>query len=147
MRYLRQPSNRGVCGQTCVAMIADVSLDAAIKASGETGGTHATHVIKALNALCVKCDQKLTRIKKDTRKPDLCMVILHLEDNEKHWTIFVRVEDKLEAYIDPVAGVLRGYREGIRETSYLQIHGKDLTLDEFERVYYEAKYNTEVGIV
>ena len=57
------------------------------------------------------------------------------------------VEDKLEAYIDPVAGVLRGYREGIRETSYLQIHGKDLTLDEFERVYYEAKYHTEVGII
>lgn len=147
MRYIRQPLNRGVCGQTCVAMVADVSLEAAIKASGETGGTHATHIIKAFNKLGVKCDQKLTRIKKNGRKPNLCMVVLHLEDGEKHWTIFVRVEDKLEAYIDPVAGMLRGYREGIRETSYLQIHGKDLTLDEFKRVYYEAKYHTEVGTI
>lgn len=147
MTYLRQPSNRGVCGQTCVAMIAEVSLEAAIKASGETCGTHATHIVKAFNRLCIKCDQKLTRIKKNGRKPDLCMVVLHLEDGEKHWTIFVRVEDKLEAYIDPVAGVLRGYREGIMETSYLQIYDKDLTLDEFKRVYYDAKYHTEDGIV
>lgn len=147
MTYIRQPLKRGVCGQTCVAMIADVSLEAAIKASGETGGTHATHIIKAFNKLGIKCEQKITRIKKNGMKPNLCMVILHLENNEKHWTIFVRVENKLEAYIDPVAGILSGYREGIRETSYLTIHDKDLTLNEFERVYYEAKYHTEDGIV
>lgn len=139
MRYLRQPSNRGVCGQACVAMISEVSIDAAIKASGETGGTHATHIINAFNKLGIKCDQRLTRIKKNGMKPDLCMVVLHLEDHEKHWTIFVRVENILEAYIDPVAGILRGYREGVRETSYLQIHGQDLTLDDFKRVYEEAR--------
>ena len=62
MTSLRQPEDSSLCGQTCVAMIADVSLAAAIAAVGHRRGTHTKDVIRALRSLDVCCADRLRRI-------------------------------------------------------------------------------------
>lgn len=58
---LLQPEGSSLCGQTCVAMAAGVSLDRAIEVVGHSknAGTTTKEIVTALRALGVPCADKL----------------------------------------------------------------------------------------
>jgi len=132
MKLVMQPTDFSLCGQACVATIAGVSLEESIKAFGTRGGTHSRHVIKACKQLGISCGDKLIRLRKGTKKPDLCMVMFHFGDRiNTHWVVFVRTKniygENIEAYLDPSHGLHFGYPKSeidIRETSFLPIFEK-----------------------
>lgn len=56
IRHVVQPRGSLSCGQACVAMVAGVSLGAAIRAVGHAHGTHVFELKRALAKLGVECD-------------------------------------------------------------------------------------------
>lgn len=48
MRHVTQPLRSKLCGQACVAMIADLDLDAAVALVGKKGATYTADLRKAL---------------------------------------------------------------------------------------------------
>ncbi len=80
MQLVRQPEGSNLCGQACVAMIAGITLQAArdLIYVDEDGGTHTKHLIKALRASGVECDDKLKRVsRKRPMLPARCIVAIH----------------------------------------------------------------------
>ena len=67
IKHLRQPVGSSLCDQTCVAMVAGVSLDEAIEAVGCTRGTRIKELADGLNKLGFICDRKLKTLSK--KKP------------------------------------------------------------------------------
>lgn len=61
MKHLQQGKNQ--CGQTCVAMVANTTIAHVVELAGKDGGTHATHLIKALELLNIKCTKKCERLR------------------------------------------------------------------------------------
>lgn len=115
-RYIRQPEGSNLCGQTCVAMIADIPLEESITAFGKRSCTTTKDVIKALRSLGISCGDSLISLKKQEKTPT-CMVVLHFEGaKHTHWTIY---HDGL--YYDPASGIGSGYPAGVRETSFLPV--------------------------
>src|ERR1035437_8529670 len=64
MNYVEQPDGSSLCGQACVAMVADVSLAEAVQLIGKRGhsGTRTRDLVKALRSLGVGCADKLKRV-------------------------------------------------------------------------------------
>lgn len=58
MRPLRQPTPT-TCGQACVAMLAGVSVEAAMRATGKRGSTRTTDVVRGLQTLGLRCGGRL----------------------------------------------------------------------------------------
>lgn len=117
MDWVYQGKGTRLCGQACVAMIAGITLDEAVKLFGTKGGTRTKHVVDAFNKLGVKTG-KLTRVSKKNKKTDLCMVVIHYSfSNRKHWTIWNK-----DKYYDPSIGVLTEYPLSVRETSFLPVY-------------------------
>lgn len=80
MRHLIQPEGSGLCGQTCIAMAADVSLDRACDVVGhrKLGGTTTREVVHALRELGVPCASSLKRISRlRPVLPKRCIVAIH----------------------------------------------------------------------
>jgi len=59
LRHRRQTKN--TCGQTCVAIIANVELERAIEAVGRKGGTHGKHLIEGLVKLGIETTPESVR--------------------------------------------------------------------------------------
>jgi hypothetical protein len=69
-KIMQQPVGSSTCGQTCVAMIAKVSLETACRAVGRKSGTHGTHLIKGLKTLGVDCYPTSKLVRKDKPLPE-----------------------------------------------------------------------------
>lgn len=128
MKLVRQPENSSLCGQACVATIAGVSLEESIAAfNGTRGGTRTKQVVEALRKLNISCGDKLVSLKKGI-KPPVCIAKLHFNDCKfTHWTVYY-----CGLYLDPDIGVLTGYCDGVRETSYLPIYIQEANQNEIE---------------
>jgi len=136
MKFLRQPEDSSLCGQTCVAMIADISLDESIKLFGTRGVTTTKMVASVLKKCGFKCSDRLTRIKSAheitpskaaTTLPELCIVKIRWLDNpnSSHWVIY-----NSGMFYDPDVGILKPKKYDKRKhymriTSYLEIQGKE----------------------
>jgi hypothetical protein len=117
IKWIQQPEGSSLCGQTCVAMIAGVTLEESIEAfGGKRSGTRTKDVVIALRKLGIngQC------------YPDTCIVKLHFDGQKNtHWTIWH--EGKFydpEAYHNFFLNEFMGgnkYWEGVRQTSYLPI--------------------------
>jgi len=118
MNLLQQPRDSSLCGQTCVAMLADITLEESIKVFSTKGGTRTRDVVKALTSLGIKCGDKLIRLSTGVKKPDLCIVKLHFTDDKNtHWTVWNN-----GWFYDPGCRfTMREYPEFVRETSFLPI--------------------------
>lgn len=118
-----QPDGSSLCGQTCVAMAAGVSLDRAVEAVGHSKfrGTSTAEIVRGLRALGVPCAEKLKRMARvKPVLPKRGIVAIHRPNGTKrperwHWmltwdgTVF-----------DPGGRWPEGY-QGWRITSYLEI--------------------------
>lgn len=84
IRHRMQTSSEN-CGQTCIAMLADMPIQWAAEAIGKTGGTRAQDIIKGLRCYGFQVDDRfrVCGIKKgDT--PDLCIIKLAFEYRKRH---------------------------------------------------------------
>jgi hypothetical protein len=118
MKHVRQPEGSSLCGQACIAMAADVSLDRAVEAVGHSKprGTYTSEVIAALRLLGVGCADRLRRVSR--QKPVLpARAMLHINNDggRSHWMltwdgVIYDPEDRWPDYT------------GWRITSYLEIH-------------------------
>ena len=90
MKVLQQ--RPGQCGQTCVAMIAGVSIKEAVDAIGCLRGTGSIALKRGLRKLGIETS-KLIRVKKDQKipddLPDLCICLMHFGKlSVTHWVIW-----------------------------------------------------------
>lgn len=91
IRLVKRPSEEYTCGQCCVAMAADVSLDRAKEAVGSMkGATCAKDIIKAFEILGVPCGTKRKRMNKARPVlPKRCMVwIMSPKGRKAHWMLY-----------------------------------------------------------
>lgn len=119
MLLVYQPENSNLCGQACVASIAGVTLEDAIKVfGGKRSGTSTRQVVDALRKLGVECGDKLIRISRKREKTNYCIVKLRSTlHKHRHWTIY-----REGFYFDPGVGVLVEYPDHVVETSFLPIY-------------------------
>lgn len=116
MNLILQPEGSYLCGQTCVAMIAGVTLEKSIAIFGKRSGTSTKDVVRALRALGVDCGDGLI-LARTHKRPPLCMAVLHFDGIwQTHWTIW-----NGDHFVDPSIGLVAEYGEGVRVTSYLPI--------------------------
>lgn len=87
MRLLKQTRLRN-CGQTCVAMIAGISIEEAEKAVGKKGSTFADDLIVGLNKLGITT-KKLTRFAGNHLIPKTALLLCTKSSDPKwkHWAI------------------------------------------------------------
>ncbi len=117
MKPLFQPVGSRLCGQTCVAMIADVSLSDAIKAVGHAHGTTTRELASALRKFGIDCTDRLKRISKKSSLPERCIVGVVWDKKNggyhRHW--IVRWDGE---FFNPDPS------DGYRMTSFLEIRGR-----------------------
>lgn len=63
MKMVYQDRGSNMCGQACIASIAEISLRDACKAVGHEHSTNTRELVKALRILGFSCADKLKRIK------------------------------------------------------------------------------------
>jgi hypothetical protein len=125
---MQQPEGSSLCGQTCVAMIAGVTLEESIAAfGGKRGATRTKDLVNALRKLGINCgDPPLVKIKYQCY-PDTCIVKLHIDhpDLKKstHWVVWHNGKYYDPSYLGQYTLYCNKgmYPEGIRATSYLSI--------------------------
>jgi hypothetical protein len=128
--HLYQPEESNLCGQTCVAMIAGVSVEEAVRIFGTKGKTRTKQVADALRSLGLECSDKLTRVPQqdDYKLPQTCIVKLKIDWHPKqhtHWTLWHK-----DRFYDPSEFLQfflqfdgRYHKEhGLVPLSYLEIH-------------------------
>ena len=89
MKLIMQPDGSELCGQCCVAMAADVSLESVVAFAGDKGLT-TEDVIEALRFFDLRCADKLRAVR--TALPHrVTRAILHTRQRYKratgHWTL------------------------------------------------------------
>lgn len=136
MTFVKQPQPSSCCGQSCVAMIAGISLDDSIKIFGTKGGTYAKNVISALRELDILCGDKLIRISKSKKKSDFCIVLVHASGDDKylHWVVYAngiyhdpalgQGTDVNGAYYNPLTNEWWEYDIERYETSFIPIYSE-----------------------
>lgn len=87
MYRIQQPTNT-TCGQTCVAMIVDRTVDEVCEVMRTRGKTTVKHLIKALNHFGVVCGSKLQRYStKSVITPLAVLRVRHPHQNLSHWVV------------------------------------------------------------
>lgn len=115
IRYIKQ-STEYLCGQTCVAMLANVSVDEVIHVMQNDKGTGKKDIEKALNYYGIK--QSKTMIKADNSSvlPKACILKVFLP-KYGHWILYY---DGM--YYDPEFGLMDALYHKARIQSYLEIY-------------------------
>jgi len=116
MIFVRQPKNSNQCGQACIAMLGNISLDDACLLTGTRGATRTKHLSKALTDLNISHAPRRRRgIPTET-----ALLYVQSKDRTKaHWVLWHN-----KKYYDPAAGVFRKLPVHLEEadmTSYLEV--------------------------
>ncbi len=98
--YIKEPTG-SLCGQTCVAMLAGVSVDDVIDVMGTHEGTVKQDLKKALDYYGIAYAPKSTKFNADTSLPELCIIRMKLPDYG-HWGIYHK-----GTFYDPEFGELK----------------------------------------
>lgn len=125
LQHIRQPANSSLCGQTCVAMAAGITLDHSIKLFGTKGATRTKQVLGVLNELGIRSKgNRLTRNYHGI--PDYALVKVRFKDASQksgwnkmtHWVLRWDKE-----WYDPDAPVvgMDGWLEQARVSSYVEL--------------------------
>ena len=98
--YIKEPTGY-LCGQSCVAMLAGVSVDEVIKVIGTDKGTNKQDLKKVLDYYGICYAPKSMRYDPKIPLPDLCIIRMALP-GYGHWGIYYK-----GIYYDPEFGVLK----------------------------------------
>jgi hypothetical protein len=106
------------CGHACVAMLANVQFEDAVKVIGRRGRiTWPKDIQRGLSHYGIGCSGRRQRTAKRRPNPDPCMLYAHLPDGATHWFVFYE-----GLYYDPIAdGPSETYDSRYRVTSYMEI--------------------------
>jgi len=99
IKHLQQSEFSNQCGQACVAMILNVSIERAVELIQKKGSTQTKDIARVLNQNGFDCDLRLTRISKKHQIPDFC--ILKITFGNRHTGHWVLWNGKEETYHDP----------------------------------------------
>ena len=135
MQHLKQDKENN-CGQTCVAMIAGISIEESEKVFGHSCSTRTREVVKALRKLGFEPQTDNLVRSKWGNTPD-ALAILKMTFNEKqrsgHWVVsyYGWIYDSAQKEKHPYWHYCNFMKEFLRPTSYLKIggkyfHGKDI---------------------
>ena len=116
MKFVKQPYDSSLCGQACVAMLADVDLDTAIMVFRTKGRTRYKQLIQALRQLGVDSADSW---KIGHPVGDAIIRFTSQSENRSHWVLWYGGK-----YYDPNAGVYRGLPNCIKyakATSHLRV--------------------------
>jgi len=97
--YIKEPTG-SLCGQSCVAMLACVTVDEVIGVIGTDGGTNKQHLKKALDYYGIHYAPKSAKYDPDIPLPNLCVIRMILP-GYGHWGIYYKGK-----YYDPEFGIL-----------------------------------------
>ncbi len=88
MTPLFQPGDSKICGQTCVAMAAGVTIEDAVKAVGHKERTKTLELALALRKLGVECDDRLRIRRNGDGYPPRCIVKVSSGGKRNwHWVL------------------------------------------------------------
>lgn len=83
---LKQPEGSNLCGQTCIAALADIPLPEAVEVVGKRGKTQNRDLIGALKKLKIKCAPKS---KRGVPTCETAIVKVHwVGSNMRHWVVW-----------------------------------------------------------
>jgi len=121
MKMIPQPKGSNLCGQCCIAFIAAISLEKAIKTVGKKGLTSPRAISKALTRLGFDCPSRRVKWSQSEELPFLSMIaISRKKDKNWHWMVYWN-----KKLYDPAGRTMQEYIEdGWRVTSYLPINKK-----------------------
>ena len=114
-KWKKQP-NKPICGQVAVSVIANCSIEKAIRAVGKTGRTKTVDLVRGLRKLGFTCPSRLQILKE---KPELAIAKLKNHKYNWHWVVIYK--DKI---FDGIYGDRFGnvkWKKWWRITSYLPI--------------------------
>lgn len=122
--FIRQPKGSNLCGQCCVAMVAEITIEESIELFGSKGRTTTRDLIDALLKKGIRTKNLvLYRIKKGQLPSDNSILKVLWKDGRSHWVVY----RKGKVY-DPAYGVFKldKYKEkilleGDKITSQLKI--------------------------
>ena len=83
IQYIKQPTEY-LCGQACVAMLANVSVDEVIEVMQNDKGTGKKELAAALGHFGIPCSKTMTKADNNTKLPDTCILKVLLP-KYGHW--------------------------------------------------------------
>lgn len=89
IRPLKQPRGSRLCGQTCIAMLAGLSLDRVVNLVGPKATT-VRHLATALGRLGFETSGRLKFADNDSNLPSICIAqVKYPRRRNWHWILFV----------------------------------------------------------
>lgn len=121
IRLVRQPNGSSLCGQACVAMVANITLEESIRRFGSRGGTYTRQLVEVLRDLGIETEDRLTRVTKSVRPADPSIVKISGDADWRktrwtHWTVYHGGR-----FYDPSWGIVDGYPKDIKMLSFLKV--------------------------
>jgi len=116
MELIMQP-NPCACGQACIAMIANKSIEEVFKVMKTEGPTSIGQLIEALDHYNIKHAEKNVRISKKNPKPSEYAILTVHMPTYTHWVLFYNHQ-----YYDPEFGLLETCHPEGKITSFLAIY-------------------------
>ena len=117
MKLIMQPTPE-TCGQACIAMIAEKTVEEVIKDMKTSGSTSIGQLIEALDFYGIKHAERNTRISKKNPVPhDFSILTVHTNNGYTHWTLLYDGK-----YYDPEFGLIEGEYTYGKITSFLGIY-------------------------
>jgi hypothetical protein len=87
MKVLKQPDKSNLCGQTCVAMLTDSTIEEVTDLIGKGGKTQNKDLVQALTDLKVECIQH--KVKK-LPECDTAIIKVRFCKGWNHWVLWVK---------------------------------------------------------
>ncbi len=117
MKLIMQPTPE-TCGQACIAMIAEKTVEEVIKDMKTSGPTSIGQLIEALDFYGIKHAERNTRISKKNPVPhEFSILTVHTNNGYTHWTLMYDGK-----YYDPEFGLIEGEYTYGKITSFLGIY-------------------------
>jgi len=98
IKYVKEPTGY-LCGQSVIAMLANVSVDEAIDVIGHDRGTSTAEIDEALTYYGIKHGKTRKKYNVDTILPEICILSLKLP-GYGHWSLYYK-----GTFYDPEFGV------------------------------------------
>lgn len=114
IKYIKQPTEY-LCGQACVAMIANVSVDDVIKVMNNDKGTGKKDIAKALEHYGITQAKTMTKADNSTSLPSVCILKVLLP-KYSHWVLYYHGK-----YFDPEFGLTDELYSKARVQFYLEL--------------------------
>lgn len=114
INYIKQPTDY-LCGQTCVAMLAGVTVEEVVSVMKNDKGTGKKDIEKALNYYGISQAKTMTKADNSSVLPKVCILKVLLPQYG-HWILYYDGK-----YYDPEFGVMEELYQKARIQSYLKI--------------------------